>query len=157
MIGYRKEWLRYMSRIEGCRLAAHMKRLFWWWPWTIYLNWREWTRWLWTSRLAARVLLGEAELHEIGRLDVELGLELVLGDADVPVGPLGHRIIVKSLESGQTIVLTSSGRLYAAEHDDWPAGQETVLHDGNPAAPSADGTSAIPPSANGLPSMLEMS
>lgn len=44
--------------------------------------------------------------------------------------PPGQRVNVRSLSSGQTLVRTSSGRLYAASHLDSPAGQSTATHDG---------------------------
>lgn len=72
-------------------------------------------------------------------------------------GPFGQRVMVKSLASGQTIVRTSSGWLYAAEHEDCPAGQLTTWQLGYPEAPTIEGVRVIPPAANGLPLMLEIS
>lgn len=44
--------------------------------------------------------------------------------------PPGHKVNVKSLSSGHTLVRTSSGKLYAASHLSCPAGQSTTTHDG---------------------------
>jgi len=71
--------------------------------------------------------------------------------------PPGHNVMVKSLSSGQTMVRTSSGWLYAAEQVSAPAGHEIVSQVGNPDAPAIEGVSSMPPAANGLPLMLEMS
>lgn len=71
--------------------------------------------------------------------------------------PPGQRVMVKSLSSGQTMVRTSSGKLYASVQVSTPAGHETVWHDGKPEAPCIEGVSSMPPDMNGLPLMLEMS
>lgn len=59
----------------------------------------------------------------------------VLADEEAAGGagatePPGHRVKVRSLSSGHTLVRTSSGKLYAASHLDSPAGQFTATHDG---------------------------